>query len=61
MEGVVGPSLFEPFDRSVHSLSGSSEGAAGQHLDLLGVSNFCSRVNDLLSCLKEFLGEVSEL
>jgi hypothetical protein len=38
-----------------------SEGAGGQHLDLLCVVNLGSGVNYFLSCFEEFLGEVAKL
>ena len=61
MEDAVSSSLFEAFNRSVHGLSGGSEGASGQHLDLLGMSDFSVSVDDFLSGLLQFLGEVSKL
>ena len=61
MEGAIGSGLFEAFDGSIHGLSCGSKGAAGQHLDLLRVLDFGASVNDFLSSLEEFLGEVPEL
>ena len=61
MEDSVGPCLFESLNRRIHSLSGGGESAAGQHLDLLRVSDFGLSVNNLLSCFEEFLSEVSKL
>ena len=61
MEDAIGSGLFEMFGGSIHGLSCGGEGAAGQHLDLLCVSDFISGVDDFLAGLEEFLGEVSEL
>jgi hypothetical protein len=61
VEDVVGSSLFEAIGRGVHSLSGSGEGASGQHLHLLGMSNLGASVDDLLSDLLKFSGEGSKL
>ena len=61
MEGVIGSSLFEAIGRGIHGLSGSGEGTGGQHLHLLGVSDFGVGVDDLLLGLLKFLGEGSKL
>ena len=61
MEGAVSPGLLETFNGGVHGLAGSGEGAGGQHLDLLCVSDFGARLNDFLSGLLKLLGEVLEL
>jgi hypothetical protein len=61
VKDTIGPGLFEAFDRSVHGLTGSGEGASGQHFDLLCVSNFGACLDDFLAGFLELLGEVSEL
>ena len=61
MEDAIGPGLLEAFDRGVHGLSSGGEGAGGQHLDLLCVSNFSTCLNDFSACFLELLGEVSKL
>jgi hypothetical protein len=61
MEGMISSGLLETLNGSVHCLSGSGEGTAGQHLDLLCVSDFSASVDDFLSGFKKFSGEVSEL
>ena len=61
MEGAIGSGLLEAFDRGVHRLSSSGEGAGGQHLDLLCVSNFAMCLDDFLARLLELLSEVSKL
>jgi hypothetical protein len=61
VEDAIGPGLLETFDRGVHSLLGSSEGAASQHLDLLHVSDFGARIDDFLLGFEELLSEVPEL
>ena len=61
MEGAVGPGLFKAFSGGVHSVSGGGEGTSGQHLDLLGVSDFGTSVDDFLSSFLKRLSEVSEL
>ena len=58
---MAGSRLFEAIDRGVHSLSGSGEGASGQDLHLLGVSDFGAGVDDFLSDLLKFSGEGSKL
>jgi hypothetical protein len=61
MEDAVGPRLFKAFNRGIHRLSGSGEGARGQHFDLLCVSNFVMRLDNFLTGFLELLSEVSEL
>ena len=61
MEGTVGSGLFEVFDRGVHGLSGGGEGAGGQHLNLLRMSDFGVGIDDFLSGLLKLSGEVLEL
>ena len=61
MENAVGSSLLETFHRGIYSLLSGSKGAGGQSLDLLCVSNFGACFDHFLTCLLEFLGEVSEL
>ena len=61
MEGAIGSGLLETFDRSVHCLTGGGESAGGQHLDLLGVSDFSASIDNLLLSLLKFLSEVSKL
>ena len=61
MEGAIGSRLFEAFDRGIHRLSGSSEGARGQHLDSLCVSYFGARLDNFLMGFLELLSEMSEL
>ena len=61
MEDAVGSSLLEAVDGGVYGLAGGGEGAGGQHLDLLCMSNFGARIDDFLSSFLELLSEVSEL
>ena len=61
MEGAISSGLLKTLDRSIHSLSGSGEGTAGQHLDSLGLSDFSTGVDDFLSNFLELPSEVSEL
>ena len=61
MEGAIGSGLLETLDRGVHGLSGGGEGAAGQHLDLLRVSDLGASFDNFPSGFEEFLGKVSEL
>ena len=53
--------MFEAIDGRVHGLSGGGERASGQHLDLLGVPNCISGVDDLLSDFLQVLGEGAKL
>ena len=61
MEDTVSPGLFESVDGGIHSLSCGSEGAAGQHLDLLRMADFGPSVDDFLLGFEELLSEVPEL
>jgi hypothetical protein len=61
MEGVVGSGLLETLNGGIHGLSGGGEGTAGQHLDLLCVSDFGAGVDDFLLGFEELPSEVSEL
>ena len=61
VKDTVSPRLFESSRRGVYSLSGGSEGASGQHFDLLCMADLGSSVEYFLSCFKEFLSEVMEL
>ena len=61
MEGAVSSGLLETIGGGVHGLSGCGEGTTSEHLNLLGMSNFGTGVDDFLSSLEEFLSEVSKL
>ena len=61
MEDAIGSRLFEACGGGVHGLSRGGKGAGGQHLDSLGLSNFGTGVDHLLSGFKEFSGELSKM
>ena len=42
-------------------MAGCNEGASGQHLDLLGVTDFSMSIDHFLLGFEELLGEVTEL
>jgi hypothetical protein len=61
VEGAVGPGLFESIGGGVDGLSSGGEGARSQHLDMLGMADFGASIDDFLSSLEKFLGELSKL
>ena len=61
MEDAVRSSLFEAIRRCIHRLSGRGEGAGGEHLDLLHVSDASAGVDDFLSGFLEILRKSSKL
>ena len=61
MKGVISSRLFESLHRGIHGLTSSGKGAGGQHLDLLGVTDFGPGIDHFLSRCGKFLSEVSKL
>ena len=61
MKGLVSSCLFGAFGGSVNDLMSGGEGAGHQHFNLLGVTNFSTGIDHFLSCLLEFLGQLSKL
>ena len=61
MEGAVGSRLFEACDGGVHCLLSGGEGASGQHLDSLGLTDFGAGIDHLLSSFEEFSSELSKV